>query len=108
MADKLGPSVRKVQAAFEQIGQSHELFEMSQSTRTAAEAAAAVGCRVDQIVKSLIFRGTATNRSILVVASGANRVNEARIGELLGEPIEKGNAAFVREKTGFVIGGVPP
>ncbi|MGB9879954.1 MAG: YbaK/EbsC family protein, partial [Anaerolineae bacterium] len=79
-----------------------------QSTRTAAEAAQAVGCAVGQIVKSLVFRGKETHKPILVLASGANRVDEKALAHWVGEPIEKADADFVREQTGFAIGGVPP
>ncbi len=68
----------------------------------------AIGCTVAQIVKSLIFRGTRTGKPILVLASGVNRVNEKRLGEMVGEPIGKADADFVRQHTGFAIGGVPP
>lgn len=79
-------------------------------TRTATDAAAAVGCDVGQICKSLVFRRMRSDppRPLLVIASGANRVDEARVGELVGGPIGKADAAFVREHTGFAIGGVPP
>jgi prolyl-tRNA editing enzyme YbaK/EbsC (Cys-tRNA(Pro) deacylase) len=83
-------------------------MEVPHSTRTAAEAAVAVGCDVAQIVKSLIFRAVHSDRPILVIASGANRVNENAVGGLIGEPLGKANADFVREHTGFAIGGVPP
>jgi prolyl-tRNA editing enzyme YbaK/EbsC (Cys-tRNA(Pro) deacylase) len=76
--------------------------------RTAQDAARAVGCEVGQIAKSLIFRAERSGRAVLVITSGANRVNEARIAELLGEPIVKADPAFVRERTGYAIGGVPP
>ncbi len=81
---------------------------MPASTRTAQEAAQAIGCQVAQIVKSLIFKTRQTHRPILVIASGVNRVNEKRLAELVGEPIERASADFVREQTGFAIGGVPP
>ncbi len=84
-----------------------EVVELPHSTRTAAEAAAAVGCEVAAIAKSLVFR-TDAGRSVLVITSGANRVDEARVGELLGEPIGRADPEFVREATGFAIGGVPP
>ena len=83
-------------------------MELPQSTRTAAEAAVAVGCDVAQIVKSLIFRAAHSDRPILVIASGANRVNEKAVGGLIGEPLGKADAEFVRRHTGFAIGGVPP
>jgi prolyl-tRNA editing enzyme YbaK/EbsC (Cys-tRNA(Pro) deacylase) len=76
--------------------------------RTSAEAAAAVGCRVDQIAKSLIFRLAQSGAPLLVIASGANRVDEARVAALVGEPLGKADADFVRTHTGFAIGGVAP
>ena len=76
-------------------------------TRTAAEAAAAIGCDVAQIVKSLVFRKRSGD-ALLVLASGRNRVDEAKVGALVAEPISKADAAFVRKVTGFAIGGVPP
>ena len=76
-------------------------------TRTAADAAAAIGCDVAQIVKSLVFRKR-SGGALLVLASGRNRVDEAKVGALVDEPIDKADAAFVREVTGFAIGGVPP
>jgi prolyl-tRNA editing enzyme YbaK/EbsC (Cys-tRNA(Pro) deacylase) len=84
------------------------VVELPASTRTAQEAADAVGCTVGQIVKSLVFRGARTDTPILVLASGANRVHEGRLAELAGEPIAKADAAFVRMHTGFAIGGVAP
>jgi prolyl-tRNA editing enzyme YbaK/EbsC (Cys-tRNA(Pro) deacylase) len=79
-----------------------------QSTRTAVEAAEAVGCGVGQIVKSIVFRAARSGRPILVLASGANRVDEKALADLVGEPLAKADADFVRERTGFAIGGVPP
>ena len=108
MAKELTTSAQKVQDALTARGLTCLVVELPDSTRTAEEAAMAVGCKVGQIVKSLVFRGKLTGQPILVLASGPNRVDEIRIGELVSEPIEKANADFVREKTGFVIGGVPP
>ena len=85
----------------------HPVRSFPEGTRTAVDAAAAVGCDVAQIVKSLVFR-RAGGDPLLVVASGANRVDEQKVETLLGEPIGKADAAFVREQTGFAIGGVPP
>jgi len=104
----LRSSAQKVQDALRALGFQFEVVELPASTRSAAEAAHAVGCQIGQIAKSLVFRTRHTQRPVLVIASGANRVDEAKIGELAGEPIEKANADFVREHTGFVIGGVPP
>src|SRR5262249_60467208 len=78
------------------------------TTRTSTEAANAIGCSGEQIAKSILFRTVNDKKPLMVIASGVNRVNETRIAEFLGEPIEKADATFVREKTGFVIGGVPP
>jgi len=104
----LSNSAQRVQRALEAQGVACEVVELPDSTRTAVEAAEAIGCTVAQIAKSLIFKAKESGRPVLVIASGSNRVNEKAIGELLGEPIGKANADFVREKTGFVIGGVPP
>ena len=104
----LSASARKVQEALAALGFAHEIIELDQPVRSAAAAAAAVGCTVGQIAKSIVFRGAESGRAVLVITSGANRVNEQRIGELLGEPLEKAGPDFVRERTGFAIGGVPP
>jgi prolyl-tRNA editing enzyme YbaK/EbsC (Cys-tRNA(Pro) deacylase) len=101
-------SVRKVQELLSSLGNDFEVVELPSSTRTAVEAAAAVGCSVEQIAKSILFRTVEGKRPVMVIASGVNRVNETRVADILGEPIEKADAAYVREKTGFVIGGVPP
>ena len=108
MTASLSPSAQRVQDALTALGLPCRVVELPASTRTAQDAAAAVGCSVGQIVKSLIFRGAQSNTPLLVVASGSNRVDEARLAELAGEPIAKADAAFVREHTGFAIGGVAP
>ena len=84
------------------------VLELPASTRTAQEAADAVGCSVGQIVKSLVFRGKQSGKAVFVAASGANRVDEKRLKEYAGEGIEKATPEFVRETTGFAIGGVSP
>lgn len=106
--EPLGPSVRRVQEALDAAGGGHTITVLQQSARTSAEAARAVGCHVDQIAKSLVFRGTSTQRPVLVIASGANRVDEAKLAGLLDEPIARADADFVRARTGFAIGGVAP
>jgi prolyl-tRNA editing enzyme YbaK/EbsC (Cys-tRNA(Pro) deacylase) len=83
-------------------------MELQSTTRTSAEAAQTVGCQVEQIAKSIVFQGKQTHKPILVIASGPNRVNEKRIAEFISEPLGKADADYVRKKTGFVIGGVPP
>jgi prolyl-tRNA editing enzyme YbaK/EbsC (Cys-tRNA(Pro) deacylase) len=108
MPMELSESAQKVQDALQKLGMSLEVVELPASTRTAVEAAQATGCQVGQIVKSLIFRTRSSKRPILVLASGMNRVNEVRLAEAVGEPIEKADAEFVRQQTGFAIGGVPP
>ena len=104
----LSPSARKVQDALTAAGFPYEVTESAVSTRTAAEAAKLVGCEVGQIAKSLVFKTEKTERAILVIASGANQVNEIRIGMYLKEAVVKAPAALVRQATGFAIGGVPP
>ena len=108
MSSQLSPSAQKVQNALQSLGMSLHVVELPASTRTAVEAAQAIGCQVGQIVKSLVFKAKSSERPILVVASGANRVNERAIEALIGEPLGKADADFVRQRTGFVIGGVPP
>jgi len=104
----LKPSAQKVQDALAARGFTNEILELAQTTRTAADAAAALGCDVGQIVKSLVFRARNSGRAVLVVASGTNRVDLARLEALLEEAVDKADAEFVRERTGFAIGGVPP
>ena len=98
------PSALRVQAA---LGPRFAVLEFDASTRTADEAAAAIGCTVAEIAKSLVFR-SASGRSVLVVASGVNRVDEKKVAALIGERIGRADADFVREATGFSIGGVAP
>jgi len=104
----LSSSARKVQQALQSLGLDLQVVELPGSTRTALEAAQAVGCQVGQIVKSLVFKAKRSQRPILVIASGQNRVDERLVEALIGEPLGKADADFVRERTGFVIGGVPP
>lgn len=108
----LKASAQRVQDALAARGFANQVVELADSTRTAAEAAAAVGCEVAQIAKSLVFRtggaGPDAGRAVLVIAGGANRVNVKALEALVGCPLERPDADFVREQTGFVIGGVPP
>ncbi|MEK7439528.1 MAG: YbaK/EbsC family protein [Chloroflexota bacterium] len=105
---QLSPSAQKVQDTLQSLGFNLQVIEFEQTTRTSVEAAQAVGCEVGQIAKSLIFKGKQSGKAILIIASGANRVDEKKIKSILGEKVEKPDADFVREQTGFVIGGVPP
>jgi prolyl-tRNA editing enzyme YbaK/EbsC (Cys-tRNA(Pro) deacylase) len=104
----LSPSALKVQQALNAIGMSLEVIELPDSTRTSLEAAQALGCQVGQIAKSIVFQAIPSENPVLVIASGSNRVNEKVIAELVGEAIGKADVDFVRQRTGFVIGGVPP
>jgi prolyl-tRNA editing enzyme YbaK/EbsC (Cys-tRNA(Pro) deacylase) len=101
-------SAERVRQALAALGHAIEIREFDAATRTAADAAAAIGCTVAQIAKSLVFRAGSSGRAVLVIASGAHRVDEARVAAALGEPIGKADAGFVRDKTGFAIGGVAP
>jgi prolyl-tRNA editing enzyme YbaK/EbsC (Cys-tRNA(Pro) deacylase) len=94
--------------ALRALGYDYTVIEHAESTRTAQEAADRAGCELGQIVKSLIFKAQNSGRPILVLTSGANRVDEKRISEYAGEPIGRADADFVRTVTGFAIGGVPP
>lgn len=104
----LPSAAQRVQDHLAAIDPAFRVREMPGSTRTAEEAAAACGCTVAQIAKSIIFRGKTTDRPILVIASGVNRVDEKKVRDLLGEKPSRADANFVRSKTGFAIGGVPP
>ncbi len=104
----LHPSARKVQEVLARLGRAFSVVEFDASTRTSADAAAAIGCTVAQIAKSLVFRAKPSGRPVLVIASGANRVNEKKIAAELGEKLGKADADYVRAQTGFAIGGVPP
>ncbi len=108
MSDSLKDSAQRVQAALDAHGIAAEVREFPASTRTSAEAAAAIGCTVGQIAKSLVFRARTSDRAVMVIASGANRVDEKAVAARLGEPIGRADADFVRARTGFTIGGVPP
>lgn len=98
----------RVARALAERGREVTIESVDESTRTAAEAAAALGVDVGQIAKSLVFRGVDSGDALLVIASGDRRVDEALLAALAGEGIGRADAAFVREHTGFAIGGVPP
>ena len=104
----LSASAQKVQDQIRSLGFDYTVIEHTESTRTAQEAAERAGCELGQIVKSLIFKGKDSGKPILVLTSGANRVEEQRISEYAGEAIGRADADFVRTVTGFAIGGVPP
>lgn len=105
---QLKESAQQVQNKLMELGYPNKVIELPDSTRTAQEAADAIGCEVAHIAKSIIFRLKNSDKPLLVVASGVNRINEKQIGNQLSEKLGKADADFVREHTGFVIGGVPP
>jgi len=105
---EFGASVRRVEEALAAAGGGHKVIALEQSARTSAQAASAVGCQVDQIAKSLVFKGAQSQRAVLVIASGANRVDEGKVAALIAEPVGRADADFVRQRTGFAIGGVAP
>ncbi|MGQ0527058.1 MAG: YbaK/EbsC family protein [Alphaproteobacteria bacterium] len=104
----LSKSAQTVQATLHGKGLDFQVVELAASTRTAVDAANAIGCTVAQIGKSVIFKTANTNRPVRVIASGPSRVSEKIIADHAGEKIEKADADFIREVTGFAIGGVSP
>jgi prolyl-tRNA editing enzyme YbaK/EbsC (Cys-tRNA(Pro) deacylase) len=104
----LRPAAARVQQLLGEMGLATEVIEFAETTKTSADAAQQIGCSIAQIAKSLIFRARQSNRPVLVIASGVNRVDEKAVEALLGEKIGKADADFVREKTGYAIGGVAP
>jgi len=102
------PSVERVRDALSRAGMEPAIVELPGAARTAKAAAEYLGCEIAQIANSLVFRAQASNSAVLVMSSGAKRVDVARLAALVGEPIGKADADFVRDQTGFAIGGVPP
>lgn len=102
------PTAVRVSELLRGAGIETQVVEFEQATRTSAEAAAAIGCQVAEIAKSIVFQGACSGQAVIVVASGANRVSEAKVAARLGEPLARANADFVRAATGYVIGGVAP
>lgn len=104
----LSKRARQFQTFLNDQGLDFQVQELPASTRTAQDAAHAVGCTLGQIVKSLVFRNAQTGEPLVVLASGPNRVDEKKLANILGGPVEMADAAHVRETTGYSIGGVPP
>lgn len=105
---ELSKSAQFIQHELSKKDISTRVIELSESTRTAQDAAHAIGCSIGQIVKSLIFRTKQTDRPILVLATGPNKVNVKALETYIGESLEKADANFTRDVTGFAIGGIPP
>lgn len=108
MPSKLSDSANRVQTFLLEKGFSFEVKELPGSTRTAQEAADSIGCEVAQIAKSLVFREKETNLPILVIASGSNRVDLAKIENETGFKLGKADGNYVKERVGYAIGGIPP
>lgn len=104
----LSKNAQIIQQVLDQQGIHTTFLELQASTKTAQEAADAIGCQVAQIAKSLIFKTVSDNQPILVLASGINRVDENKIAAALGEKVVKADATFTKTVTGFAIGGIPP
>lgn len=105
---ELHASAKRVQDAACAAGLDITVVEMPSSTRTAEDAAASCGCAVAQIVKSLVFRGAESGKPYLMLVSGANRLDERGVVAVLGEGLTRADAAYVRDVTGYAIGGIPP
>lgn len=102
------PTALRTQGLLADAGLAVRVVEFEQPTRTSAEAAEAIGCAVAEIAKSVVFRNKSESGAIVVVASGANRVDERKVADCLGVKLGRADADFVRESTGYVIGGVAP
>jgi prolyl-tRNA editing enzyme YbaK/EbsC (Cys-tRNA(Pro) deacylase) len=102
------PSVSRVRKALDEAGLASEIVELPGAARTAKQAAEFLGCEVGQIANSLVFRAQTSGQALLVMSSGAKRVDVERLAAIAGEPVGKADADFVRQQTGFVIGGVAP
>ncbi|PWK62688.1 YbaK/EbsC family protein [Roseicyclus mahoneyensis] len=104
----MSKSLNRVKGALEEAGVATRVLEMAEGTRTAEEAARAVGCALDQIAKSIIFGADRTGDAVLFVTAGGNKVDAAKASALAGEPLGKADAGLIRAQTGFAIGGVAP
>lgn len=105
---QLSESAERVRAFMAERGFFFQVAELPGTTRTAQEAATSIGCSVAQIAKSLVFRETATDRPVLVIASGVNRVDVVKIEQAAGLQLGKADGKYVKERVGFAIGGIPP
>jgi prolyl-tRNA editing enzyme YbaK/EbsC (Cys-tRNA(Pro) deacylase) len=104
----MSKSLKRVKRALEVAGVTAEILEMTDGTRTAAQAAAAAGCALDQIAKSIIFRAEISGEAVLFVTAGGHQVDPAKASAVAGEPLGKADAGLIRAQTGFAIGGVAP
>ncbi len=104
----MSKSLKRVIAALAEAGLETRPVEMAEGTRTAAEAAAAIGCALDQIAKSIVFHGSRSDEVVLFLTAGGGRVEPAKASALAGEPLDRATPEQVRAQTGFAIGGVSP
>lgn len=104
----MSKSLKRVRAALETAGVAVDIHEMTAETRTAQQAADAVGCSIDQIAKSILFCGQEDGRAILFITAGGNQVCAEQASALARQPLGKADAALIRKQTGFAIGGVAP
>jgi len=102
------PTALRTSQLLRDAGIDTQVVEFEQPTRTSADAAAAIGCSIAEIAKSIVFRGTSSGQAVIVVASGDNRVSETKVAEQVGEPLARADGDFVRSATGYAIGGVAP
>lgn len=106
--EELNKNAKVFQEKLNQLEYTNQIKQLSESTRTAKEAANTMGCDISEIAKSIIFKLKRSGEPLLVVASGINRINEKQIETYLEDKLGKADADFVRERTGYIIGGVPP
>ena len=104
----MSKSLKRVMHQMEAMGLPVDILHVTQPTNTAQQAADVVGCALDQIAKSVIFRGEATGTALLFLTAGGNRVDTAKASAVAGQPLGKADAALIRAQTGFAIGGVSP
>lgn len=104
----LSKSARRFRSALAELGHEIEVVALSDSTRTAQEAADTIGCDVAQIAKSIVFRDPAQDQPVVVITSGSNRVDVSKVEALIGNKLEQADGNFVKQKIGYAIGGVPP
>lgn len=104
----MSKSLKRITAALAEAGLATEALEMAGETRTAADAAREASCDIDQIAKSIIFMGESSGRTVLFITAGGNQVDAVKASQLAEETLGRADAAFVREMTGFAIGGVAP
>ena len=104
----MSKSMKRVVAALQAAGLTPDVLPMANETRTAADAAREAGCKIDQIAKSIIFRGDITGKTILFITAGGNQIDAEKASIVAGEPLGRADAAVVRSQTGFAIGGVAP